>query len=87
MGIGHAVPVLGGHGRSFSLQDLEVSITPRQNTAETVDDELNTKLDLARAYVEMGDNDMARSLLQEVQQQGSERHQQEAASLLQRLPA
>lgn len=72
---------------SFSLQDLEVSITPRQNAAESVDDELNTKLDLARAYVEMGDNDMARSLLQEVQQQGGERHQQEAASLLQRLPA
>ena len=72
---------------SFSLQDLEVSITPRQNAAETADDELNTKLDLARAYVEMGDNDMARSLLQEVQQQGGERHQQEAASLLQRLPA
>lgn len=72
---------------SFSLQDLEVSITPRQSAAETADDELNTKLDLARAYVEMGDNDMARSLLQEVQQQGNERHQQEAASLLQRLPA
>lgn len=72
---------------SFSLQDLAVSITPRQNVAESVEDELNTKLDLARAYVEMGDNDMAKSLLQEVQQQGGERHQQEAASLLQRLPA
>lgn len=72
---------------SLSLQDLEVSITPRQRTTESVDDDLNTKLDLARAYVEMGDNDMARSLLQEVQQQGSDRHQQEAAGLLQRLPA
>lgn len=79
--------VPAGDALGFSLQDLEVSITPRQNTAESVDDELNTKLDLARAYVEMGDSDMARSLLQEVQQQGGERHQQEAASLLQRLPA
>jgi len=71
----------------MSLQDLEVSITPRQASAESLDDELNTKLDLARAYVEMGDNDMARSLLLEVQQQGGARHQQEAATLLQRLPA
>ncbi len=82
-------PTLTPRGDSFSLslQDLEVSITPRQSSAASVEDELNTKLDLARAYVEMGDNDMARSLLQEVQQQGGERHQQEAASLLQRLPA
>ncbi|MES2884469.1 MAG: FimV/HubP family polar landmark protein [Pseudomonadota bacterium] len=71
---------------SFSLQDLAVSITPRETLAESLEDELNTKLDLARAYVEMGDNDMAKSLLQEVQQQGGERYQQEAASLLQRLP-
>ncbi len=76
-----------GSSLSMSLQDLEVSITPRQGSAESLDDDLNTKLDLARAYVEMGDNDMARSLLQEVQKQGGARHQQEAASLLQRLPA
>ncbi|MES2685054.1 MAG: FimV/HubP family polar landmark protein [Pseudomonadota bacterium] len=74
-------------GLSFSLQDLAVSITPRENASETPDDELNTKLDLARAYVEMGDGEMARSLLLEVQQQGGERHQQEAATLLQRLPS
>ena len=70
----------------LSLQDLEVSITPRDGSVSQ-DDEMNTKLDLARAYVEMGDNDMAKSLLLEVQQQGNDRHQQEAASLLQRLPA
>lgn len=72
--------------QSLSLQDLEVSITPRQDAEQSSEDELNTKLDLARAYVEMGDNDMAKSLLDEVQQQGSERHKQEALSLLQRLP-
>ena len=33
----------------------------------------------------MGDNDMARDLLKEVQAQGSERHQQEAESLMERL--
>jgi len=83
----HPTLTPAGSSLSMSLQDLEVSITPRQASAESLDDELNTKLDLARAYVEMGDNDMARSLLLEVQQQGSARHQQEAATLLQRLPA
>lgn len=72
---------------SFSLQDLEVSITPRNITGGSKEDEFNTKLDLARAYVEMGDNDMARGLLLEVQSQGGERQQQEANTLLQRLPA
>jgi FimV-like protein len=76
----------GGRALVLSLQDLEVSITPR-DSAVSVDDEMNTKLDLARAYVEMGDNDMAKSLLNEVQQQGSDQHRQEAQSLLQRLPA
>lgn len=74
-------PTLG-----FSLQDLEGSTTPRLTSGETAINEINTKLDLARAYVEMGDNDMARSLLLEVQALGDEAHKQEAASLLQRLP-
>lgn len=85
--VGDRATIVPAQHLSLSLQDLEVSITPRQSAAESSDDELNTKLDLARAYVEMGDNEMARSLLLEVQQQGGDRHQQEAASLLQRLPA
>ena len=63
-----------------------MSITPREIAGGSKEEEFNTKLDLARAYVEMGDNDMARGLLQEVQKQGSDRQQQEAVSLLQRLP-
>lgn len=72
---------------SLSLQTLENSMAQGRNAGGNVEDELNTKLDLARAYVEMGDNEMARSLLKEVQQQGGDRHQQEAAALLLRLPA
>ena len=45
-------------------------------------DEIATKLDLARAYMDMGDHDGARSILEEVQQDGSESQQQEAQSLL-----
>lgn len=87
-GLSHASTIAPqGDPMSFSLQDLEVSITPRSITGGTKEDEFNTKLDLARAYVEMGDNDMARGLLQEVQNEGNDRQQEEAAGLLQRLPA
>jgi pilus assembly protein FimV len=50
-------------------------------------DEASTKLDLARAYMDMGDNDMARSLLNEVTQQGNDQQKKEAQELLKRVPA
>lgn len=70
----------------ISLQSLQVSLTPRE-VAPASEDELNTKLDLARAYVEMGDHDSARGLLKEVQDEGGEQHRKEAEALMQRLPA
>ena len=70
---------------SISLQDLEVSMTPRELSGVSVEAEVNTKLDLARAYVEMGDDEMAQSLLEEVRSVGSEQQKQEAVVLLQRL--
>lgn len=48
-------------------------------------DEVSTKLDLARAYVDMGDNEMARSLLGEVALQGNPAQQADAQALLARL--
>lgn len=45
-------------------------------------DENSTKLDLARAYLEMGDNDGARSLLEEVLEEGTSGQKQEAETLL-----
>jgi len=44
--------------------------------------EVGTKLDLARAYVDMGDPDGARSILEEVLQEGSAPQQEEAQRLL-----
>lgn len=44
-----------------------------------------TKLDLARAYVEMGDSQMARSLLDEVDASGDDEQKKEAAELRGRL--
>ncbi|WP_077531273.1 FimV/HubP family polar landmark protein [Vreelandella utahensis] len=48
-------------------------------------DEAGTKLDLARAYVEMGDADGARDILEEVAREGSDEQQQEAQRLLSEL--
>ncbi|MDX1589556.1 MAG: FimV/HubP family polar landmark protein [Oleiphilaceae bacterium] len=48
-------------------------------------DESGTKLDLARAYVEMGDAEGAREILEEVAAEGSELQQKEARKLLEEL--
>lgn len=48
-------------------------------------DEVATKLDLARAYIDMGDPDGARSILDEVLQEGNEAQQDEARDLLGQL--
>ncbi|WP_024460387.1 FimV/HubP family polar landmark protein [Marinimicrobium sp. LS-A18] len=48
-------------------------------------DEAATKLDLARAYIDMGDADGARDILEEVRQEGNEQQQQEAEELLGRI--
>jgi len=46
---------------------------------------LSTKLDLARAYLDMGDEDGARQILEEVAAEGSEELQAEARDLLERI--
>lgn len=48
-------------------------------------DEAATKLDLARAYVEMGDGDGARDILEEVALEGNEEQKAEAQELLKNL--
>ena len=47
--------------------------------------EVGTKLDLARAYIDMGDQDGARSILEEVLDEGGEAQQQQARQLLNEL--
>lgn len=48
-------------------------------------DEAATKLDLARAYIDMGDTEGARDILDEVVAEGNDGQQQEARDLLARL--
>jgi pilus assembly protein FimV len=48
--------------------------------------EVGTKLDLARAYVDMGDPGGARSILEEVLDEGDDSQKQQAQQLLDSLP-
>jgi pilus assembly protein FimV len=48
--------------------------------------EVGTKLDLARAYMDMGDPDGARNILEEVMSEGSPAQKQEAQRLMESLP-
>ncbi|HEX7082235.1 MAG TPA: FimV/HubP family polar landmark protein [Gammaproteobacteria bacterium] len=49
--------------------------------------EVGTKLDLARAYVDMGDPEGARSILEEVLEEGDDGQRQQAQKLIDSLPA
>jgi pilus assembly protein FimV len=48
--------------------------------------EVGTKLDLARAYIDMGDPEGARSILDEVLKEGNAAQKQEAERLVASLP-
>jgi pilus assembly protein FimV len=81
--------------------DLDASLTAAENslsstritdisesTADEIvadEDEVATKLDLARAYMDMGDREGAKDILDEVIKDGSSAQQQEAQSLLKKI--
>ena len=48
-------------------------------------DEVATKLDLARAYIDMGDREGAQDILDEVLEEGNQDQQMQAKSLLEDL--
>ena len=58
---------------------------PGQDLGEFNDDPVDTKLDLARAYLDMGDADGARAMLGEVLKEGSQMQQDTAKRLLDTL--
>ena len=69
--------------------DLTEDFASEQNGDEMVfaaeGNTMSTKLDLARAYMDMGDEDGARQILEEVAADGDAEQQQEARTLLERL--
>ncbi len=76
------------------IQAPAAAIDPVDPAPETMDedfdffadtDETTTKLDLARAYIDMGDAEGARDILDEVMSEGSDTQQQEAREMLAKL--
>ena len=70
------------------------AIEPVESSSDAIDDdfdffadtdETTTKLDLARAYIDMGDAEGARDILDEVVSEGSDTQQQEAREMLAKL--
>ncbi|MEO7760425.1 MAG: FimV/HubP family polar landmark protein [Casimicrobiaceae bacterium] len=79
----------------LELDKLDLAFDPSRQTFEDPTPSLldgqwhdaATKLDLAKAYQEMGDVDGAREILQEVMQEGDEAQKQEAQTFLAKLRA
>ena len=82
-------------GRTAELATIELEAVDEETAAdggelgpleEITMSEIGTKLDLARAYVDMGDPEGARSILEEVIKEGTGAHKQEAERLMVGLP-
>jgi pilus assembly protein FimV len=76
--------VAGATGSTQALAPEELSGDLHEARTMT---EVGTKLDLARAYVDMGDPGGARSILEEVLDEGDEGQKQQARQLLESLPS
>lgn len=74
----------------FSAEGLEADLSAGDEMDDELDfladtDEVATKLDLARAYIDMGDSEGAKDILAEVQQEGDDAQKSEAEELLGRI--
>ncbi|MEW8017175.1 MAG: FimV/HubP family polar landmark protein [Candidatus Thiodiazotropha endolucinida] len=67
---------------SEAVDELSLLQSHSENLDLDSTDEITTKLDLARAYIDMGDIEGAKSILDEVSSEGSEAQQKEAQELL-----
>lgn len=75
-----------------SVKAAQALSAPTAEEAEDLDflagsDEISTKLDLARAYIDMGDREGAKDILDEVVVEGNDSQKAEARELLSRLEA
>ena len=98
-GVAPAVKPQGGNGLDFDIgtatfASADLAATQDSPTEENgigelepvTMSEVGTKLDLARAYMDMGDPEGARSILEEVMHEGSDAQRQEAGRLMESLP-
>ncbi len=67
--------------------DDKTVFIPRSASSEqqSLEDEVSTKLDLAKAYVELGDNDSAKTILDEIVAEGNDEQKQVAKQLLDQI--
>jgi pilus assembly protein FimV len=81
-------------GAEDSAEDIDFHLDELNGDQEEEDiaegllqdsDEIGTKLDLARAYMDMGDTDGARGILEEVIDEGSDEQKTEAENLISQL--
>ena len=70
-------------GAADDMGDLNFELDEEAGDSEAVsDDAVGTKLELAQAYIDMGDSEGAKSMLEEVIAEGNEQQKQEAEKLL-----
>jgi len=72
----------------FNLEDVNEVLEDEEDASEGLldnADEVATKLDLARAYMDMGDPEGARSILDEVMHEGNEEQKREAEDIITQL--
>ena len=84
------MPSLSVEGMGLEIDDDDDDHTvfvPRAGAADeqSDEDEIATKLDLAKAYVELGDGDSAKGILDDVLADGSDEQKQTAQDLLNQL--
>jgi len=83
-------PMIGSDAPTNKLQAQTNKLKPVDLSMPELEpvtmSEVGTKLDLARAYMDMGDPEGARSILEEVVQEGSASQKQEASRLIESLP-
>ncbi|MGE3480865.1 MAG: FimV/HubP family polar landmark protein [Gammaproteobacteria bacterium] len=82
----HDLDWLTGVGEDLGpLDDAGGSAEDDFSSLISGEDEVGTKLDLAKAYIDMGDQDSARNILNEVVQEGSQDQQREASDLMRQI--
>ena len=74
----------GGDDIEFDFSGLDLDLGDTTEGNEVLD-EIGTKLDLARAYLEMGDKEGAHEILQEVMAEGSDKQKTDAQGMLSSL--
>jgi FimV-like protein len=74
---------------TLSISFAEKSEVPDEDSLMVSDltdmDEFETKIDLAKAYIDMGDTDAAKDIAQEVLEKGTDAQKQEAQAIIDKL--